>query len=94
VVLITSGSHGLGLAIASSFARRQDARFAATAERTASRVYAAVAAGRAEIAITPQAWLSALTAGLLPESTQFAAGLVNYFMLPASPNTRHPHEFD
>jgi hypothetical protein len=68
--------------------------FATTAEHAASRVHSAVAAGRAEIAIAPQAWLIALTAGLLPESTQFAAGLVNYFMLPASPNTRHPDEFD
>ena len=68
--------------------------FATRAEHAASRIYSAVAAGRAEITITPEAWLIALTAALLPESTQFAAGLVNCFMLPASPNTRHPDEFD
>lgn len=59
---------------------------ATAAEHSANCIYSAVAAGRAEITITPQAWLIARTAGLLPGSTQFAASLGNHFILPASPD--------
>jgi hypothetical protein len=42
---------------------------------------------RAEITITPQAWLAARVAGLAPETTQYPASLANHLLLPApSPN--------
>jgi len=56
---------------------------AASAKRAADRIFHAVAAGRAEITITPQAWLAARFNGLHPETTQFAAALVNHWILPA-----------
>ncbi|HEV2619883.1 MAG TPA: SDR family oxidoreductase [Acidobacteriaceae bacterium] len=56
---------------------------ATTAKHAANRIYAAIAAGIAEITITPQAWLIARKAGCMPETTQFAAALVNRYMLPA-----------
>ncbi len=55
---------------------------ATTATHAANRIYSAVAAGRAEITITPQAWLIARKAGLMPETTQFGASLVNRYVLP------------
>jgi short-subunit dehydrogenase len=55
----------------------------ASVSHAASRIYSAVCAGRAEITITPQAWLIARAAGLAPESTQLAASLANRFILPA-----------
>jgi hypothetical protein len=52
-----------------------------------TKIYNAVAAGRAEITITPQAWLAARVAGLAPETTQYLASLANRLLLPApSPN--------
>jgi short-subunit dehydrogenase len=48
----------------------------------AERIFRAVARGRAEITITPQAWLAARIIGLAPESAQFAASLANRFILP------------
>ncbi|MDQ2834416.1 MAG: SDR family oxidoreductase [Acidobacteriota bacterium] len=56
---------------------------AASASHAANRIYHAVAAGRAEITITPQAWLAARIAGLAPETTQYVSSLVNHFLLPA-----------
>jgi NAD(P)-dependent dehydrogenase (short-subunit alcohol dehydrogenase family) len=56
---------------------------ATSADHAADKIYSAVAAGRAEITITPQAWLIARKAGLMPETTQFAASLVNRYVLPA-----------
>ena len=56
---------------------------AASANRAANKIYHAVIAGRAEITITPQAWLAARVAGLAPETTQYLASLVNEFVLPA-----------
>jgi NAD(P)-dependent dehydrogenase (short-subunit alcohol dehydrogenase family) len=55
---------------------------ATSAKHAANRIYDAVAFGRAEITITPQAWLAARKAGLAPETTQFGASLVNHYVLP------------
>jgi NAD(P)-dependent dehydrogenase (short-subunit alcohol dehydrogenase family) len=49
----------------------------------ANRIYNAVAAGRAEITITPQAWLAARVAGIAPATTQYLASLANHLLLPA-----------
>jgi NAD(P)-dependent dehydrogenase (short-subunit alcohol dehydrogenase family) len=57
---------------------------AVSVNRAADHIYNAVVAGRAEITITPQAWLGARMAGLAPETTQFLASLVNEFVLPPS----------
>jgi NAD(P)-dependent dehydrogenase (short-subunit alcohol dehydrogenase family) len=56
---------------------------AASVTHAANKIYNAVAAGHAEITITPQAWLAARIAGLAPETTQYAASLVNELILPA-----------
>jgi short-subunit dehydrogenase len=56
---------------------------AASAAHAASKIFAAVDAGRAEITITPQAWLAARFAGLAPETTQWLAAEVNEYFLPA-----------
>ena len=71
---------------------------AASVEHAANRIFSAVSSGRAEITITPQAWLAARFAGLAPETTQFISALVNQYVLPApvhavpvSP-TLHHHE--
>ena len=58
---------------------------AASVRHAANRIYSAVAAGRAEITITPQAWLAARVAGAAPATTQFLASLANEFLLPESP---------
>src|SRR5882762_4759034 len=56
---------------------------AASVRHAANKIYNAVAAGRAEITITPQAWLAARAAGLAPETTQYLASLTNHLLLPA-----------
>jgi NAD(P)-dependent dehydrogenase (short-subunit alcohol dehydrogenase family) len=56
--------------------------FAASVSHAANRVYNAVAAGRAEITITPQAWLAARIAGVAPSTTQYLASLANHLFLP------------
>ncbi len=48
----------------------------------AQRIYSAVQAGRAEITITPQAWLAARIVGLAPETSQLLAALANEYVLP------------
>jgi NAD(P)-dependent dehydrogenase (short-subunit alcohol dehydrogenase family) len=58
---------------------------ATTAEHAANEIFRAVEANRAEITITPQAWLAARTAGLFPETLQFANALINRFVLPKPP---------
>ena len=58
---------------------------AATAEYAANRIFAAQQAGRAELTITPQAWLAARFAGLAPETTQWLNSAVNDLALPAAP---------
>jgi hypothetical protein len=57
----------------------------------ANKIYNAVAAGRAEITITPQAWLLARASGLAPETAQYAASLANHLLLPEPSNT---NQFD
>lgn len=59
----------------------------ASADYAANRIYAAVKTGRAEITITPQAWLAARFAGLAPETTQRINSLVNDWVLPVAPKT-------
>lgn len=48
----------------------------------ANRIFNAVNSGRAEITITPQAWLAARFAGCAPETTQAISALINTFVLP------------
>jgi NAD(P)-dependent dehydrogenase (short-subunit alcohol dehydrogenase family) len=60
---------------------------AASVRHAANRIFDAVAAGRAEITITPQAWLAARCAGIAPSTTQFLASLANEYLLPESPVT-------
>jgi hypothetical protein len=55
---------------------------AASVTHAAGRIYSAVQAGRAEITITPQAWLAARVFGLAPEFSQQFAALANRFLLP------------
>ena len=54
----------------------------ASAKYAANRIYNAVAAGRAEITITPQAWLAARAASVAPGTTQYITSLANHFLLP------------
>jgi NAD(P)-dependent dehydrogenase (short-subunit alcohol dehydrogenase family) len=56
----------------------------ATTQHAANKIFHAVAQGRAEITITPQAWLAARFGGLCPESLQLANALTNRYVLPAS----------
>jgi short-subunit dehydrogenase len=58
---------------------------AVTADYAASRIYNALAAGRAEITISPQAFLAARFGGLCPETLQYANALTNHLILPISP---------
>ena len=58
---------------------------AVTAEYAADRIYAAVVNGRAEITISPQAWLAARFGGVFPETTQLANALANEYILPTPP---------
>jgi len=60
---------------------------AASVKRAANRVYDAVAQGRAEITITPQAWLMARAVGIAPEAVQRLSSLANEFILPAPVTT-------
>jgi hypothetical protein len=55
---------------------------AASVRHAANKIYHAVAAGRAEITITPQAWLAARMVGLAPATTQYLASLANHLLLP------------
>jgi NAD(P)-dependent dehydrogenase (short-subunit alcohol dehydrogenase family) len=55
----------------------------ASVRHAANKIYNAVAAGRAEITITPQAWLVARAAGIAPATTQYFASLANHILLPA-----------
>jgi len=56
---------------------------AASVKRAANHIYRAVAQGRAEIIITPHAWLAARAAAVVPETVQGLTSLVNEFILPA-----------
>ncbi len=55
---------------------------AASTTYAANRIFAAVNSGRAEITITPQAWLAARVHGLAPNLTQAVAALANQYLLP------------
>jgi NAD(P)-dependent dehydrogenase (short-subunit alcohol dehydrogenase family) len=55
----------------------------ASVRHAARKIYSAVAAGRAEITITPQAWLAARLVGLAPETAQYLASVANHLLLPA-----------
>ncbi len=54
----------------------------ASARYAANKIYDAVDAGRAEITITPQAWLAARFAGVAPGATQYLASVANHLLLP------------
>ena len=56
---------------------------AASVTHAANKIYNAVADGRAEITITPQAWLAARVAGIAPATTQYLASVANQLLLPA-----------
>ncbi len=58
---------------------------AVSASYAANRIYHAVARGRSEITISPQAWLAARLAPLCPELLQYANALTNHHILPKSP---------
>lgn len=58
---------------------------AVTADYAANRIYNATAAGRAEITISPQAFVAAHIAPLCPELLQYANALTNEHILPKSP---------
>ena len=60
---------------------------ATTPQHAADRIFAAVAQGRAEITITPQAWLGARVAGVFPETLQWINGLTDEYVLPAPPKS-------
>ncbi|HEU4634775.1 MAG TPA: SDR family oxidoreductase [Edaphobacter sp.] len=60
---------------------------AASVKRAANQIYSAVRQGRAEIIITPQAWLAARAAAVAPESVQCLTSLINEFVLPAPVNS-------
>jgi short-subunit dehydrogenase len=57
-----------------------------TPQYAANRIYAAVENHRAEITISPQAWLAARFGGLFPETLQFANALTNEYILPKAPD--------
>ena len=55
---------------------------ATTPGHAANRIFHAVAEGRAEITITPQAWLGARFAGVFPETLQWLNAMTNQYVLP------------
>ena len=58
---------------------------ATTVTHAANKIFHAVASGRAEITITPQAWFAARFGGLAPETLQLANALTNQYILPKAP---------
>jgi NAD(P)-dependent dehydrogenase (short-subunit alcohol dehydrogenase family) len=56
-----------------------------SAKCAANKIFHAVACGRAEITISPQAWLAVRVAGVFPESLQYANALTNHHLLPKAP---------
>lgn len=55
-----------------------------SARAAARKIYAATVAGKAEITITPQAWLGARAVGAAPNLTQAFAAVINVLVLPAA----------
>jgi NAD(P)-dependent dehydrogenase (short-subunit alcohol dehydrogenase family) len=58
-----------------------------TVTHAANKIFRAVTLNRAEITITPQAWLAARFGGLCPETLQLANALTNRFVLPGPPKS-------
>jgi short-subunit dehydrogenase len=63
---------------------------AASVTYAANRIYNAVVAGKAEITITPQAWLAARAAGITPGAMQYLASLANEYILPSATGPDEP----
>lgn len=59
----------------------------ASVKHAANRIYSAVVIGRAELTITPQAWLATRFHGLCPETSQYIASLANRYVLPGPQGT-------
>ncbi|SEC25823.1 SDR family NAD(P)-dependent oxidoreductase [Terriglobus roseus] len=59
-----------------------------SARAAARKIFAATVAGKAEITITPQAWLGARAVGLAPNFSQQFAAAVNHLGLPAANGNR------
>ncbi|MGI4829340.1 MAG: SDR family NAD(P)-dependent oxidoreductase [Janthinobacterium lividum] len=55
---------------------------ATTPEHAADEIFNAVAQGRAEITITPQAWVGARFAGVMPETLQWLNAVTDQYVLP------------
>ncbi len=64
---------------------------AADVHSAANQIYNATQAGRAELVISPQAWLAARVFGLAPETSQWVAAMANKHILPAPSPTTHEH---
>jgi NAD(P)-dependent dehydrogenase (short-subunit alcohol dehydrogenase family) len=58
-----------------------------SAKYAANRIFRAVESGRAEITISPQAWVAARFGGLCPETLQLANALTNQHILPKAPTS-------
>ena len=56
----------------------------ANVHQAANRIFHAVDCGRAELTITPQAWLAARFAGCAPETTALVSGLIHAYLLPSA----------
>jgi len=59
---------------------------AVSTKYAANRIFHAVACGRAEITISPQAWLAARFAGAFPETLQYLNAQTNQHILPKAPS--------
>jgi short-subunit dehydrogenase len=59
---------------------------AASAKHAANRIFSAVNSGKAELTITPQAWLAARFVGIAPSTTQIFSSFINEYLLPAPGN--------
>lgn len=61
-----------------------------SARAAARKVFAATVAGKAELTITPQAWLGARVVGLAPNFSQWFAAMANQLVLPAPNGNKIP----
>ena len=59
---------------------------AVSAKYAANKIFHAVAAGRAEITVSPQAWLAARFGGVFPETLQYLNAQTNQHILPKAPS--------
>ena len=60
----------------------------ANVHRAADKIFNAVDHGRAEITITPQAWLAARFMGIAPETSMMVAAFINEYLLPDASEKR------